>query len=513
MKKFVRKNLAAIIVVVVAIVAIGGVGWYLAANQAPSFAASTVGRGNVIQSVDEPGTVLAENDVAMSFEEPGQITAVNVREGDAVFSGEVLASLDVSSLMANLTQASATFAAAEANLDELASGTRPEQLQINQSGVVAAQASVNSATASLAAAAGSAYAAADDAVHNQADNLFSNLQSSNPTFLVPLSDSQMGITIVDSRISLIGIMKTWYSVATASSSNPVAEANLASTDLKTIQSYLDALALAVNNAASNGTITASALTGYKMNVVAARTEVTAAIGGLTTAQNAVAGATSALTVAQNELALAQAGATPQDIEAARAAAQEAQAAVLATQIAVNHAELVAPFAGTVQGLAAKVGQVVSPGIPMLSVMNSAGLKVEAYASEADVGKISAHDPANVTLDAYGTGTAFPATVTTIDSTETQANGSPSYQITLHFTNPDGRVKDGMTGDVRIITAEHDNVIEVPSRLVINSGNGSVVLVKNGGATEQHTVQTGIVGGDGMTEITSGLNVGDQLANF
>ena len=68
----------------------------------------------------------------------------------------------------------------------------------------------------------------------------------------------------------------------------------------------------------------------------------------------------------------------------------------------------------------------------------------------------------MTLDAYGTGTSFPATVTTVDSAETVVNGTPSYMVTLHFTNPDGRIKDGMTGSVHLVTAEHDNVVEVPS---------------------------------------------------
>ena len=508
-----RKNVLVIGVAAIVILGIGGAWWYVASSKAPSFSGTAATKGNVVQSVDEPGTVLAENSVTLSFQGAGQIASVNVQEGDAVSAGEVLASLDASSLVAGLEQASATYAAAVANLDQLASGTRPEQLQVNQSAVASAAAAVSSAQASLGTAAGSAYTAADDAVHNQTDNLFSNPQTNNPTFLVSISDTQMGINIVNARMALNSTLTNWFSAVTATTSDSVAEASLASTNLKQIQSYLDTLALAVNDATPNSSVSVAALAGYKMNIVTARTEVTAAITALTTAQNALTTAKSALTVAQNQLLLAQAGATPQSIEAQQAVVLQAHAAVTNAQIALGHAELIAPFSGTVQNLTAKIGQVVAPGSPMLSVTNDSGIKVVAYASQADVGKIALHDAANVTLDTYGTGTMFPATVTAIDNSETQVNGSPAYQMTLHFSKPDNRIKDGMTGNVHIITAEHDGVVEVPSRMVINQGNGDVVLVKNGTTAEQRSVQVGIIGNDGMTEITSGVSVGDQLVNF
>ena len=180
---------------------------------------------------------------------------------------------------------------------------------------------------------------------------------------------------------------------------------------------------------------------------------------------------------------------------------------------MDNASLVAPFPGTVQNLTAQVGQVVSPGAPVLSLVNNGGLKIETYVSEADVAKIKVGDTANVTLDAFGTGTTFPATVTTVDSAETQVNGVPSYLVTLHFTNPEPQVKDGMTGNVHIVLAEDDNVIAVPSGLVLTDGNQYFVLVKTATGTEQKQVQIGLVGDNGMTEITSGVNEGDTLVNF
>jgi hypothetical protein len=56
-------------------------------------------------------------------------------------------------------------------------------------------------------------------------------------------------------------------------------------------------------------------------------------------------------------------------------------------------------------------------------------------------------------------------------------------------------------------------VVVPSRLVINDGNNYFVLVQQGSQSVKTPVQIGLVGDNGTTEITSGINVGDILTNF
>ena len=470
MKSFFSHYLMPVVVGVVVIISAAGAFWYITSSHPPSFTGVTASRGNVISSIDEAGTVLAEDNVALSFQSAGQIAHVYVSEGSVIGAGTVLADLDTASLSANLDQANAALAAANAKLDELQAGTRPQQLDIDQTAVTDAQSSV-------LVDATNAYAAADDAVHNQTDNLFTNPRTNSPNFLVPVTDSQTLNNIGTGRIGIEAVLDGWYAAQNGSStagsvSVPTLTA-IADTALGKVQSYLDLLALAVNDATPASSASAATLAGYKANVATARTEVGAAVTALTSAESALASAQDALT-------LAQAGSTPQDIEDfEQAVVAQAQASVASAQVALNNASLIAPFPGTIQNLTAQVGQVVSPGAPVLSLVNNSGLKIQAYASEADVAKIKTGDTAQVTLDAFGTGTVFPATVTAVASAETQINGTPSYLVTLHFTSAEPQIRDGMTGNVDIILAEHDTVVEVPSRLVINNGNDYFVLVQNG----------------------------------
>lgn len=500
MKAFFVKNYIALGIVAV-LAAVGGGYWYIQSATPPTFSDVVVGKGNVIESVDESGSVRAENSAAISFQEAGQIAHVYVSEGSVISAGTVLADLDSAQLSAAVTQANAALTEAQAQLALLQSGTRPQQLQIDQSAVA-------SADRSLGIAVGNAYSASDDAVSNQIDNMFSNPQTNNPIFTVSNSNSQTINNIQNQRLQIGAALSQWYVALNATSTgfDPASLSGTATTNLQRIESYINAIALIVDEATPSGQLTTATIAQYKADVATARAEIEASI-------NAVSSNQSALTSAQNQLILAQAGSTPQSIEAQQAVVAQAQAVVASAQVALGNASLVAPFSGTVQDLTAQIGQVVTPGAPVMSLINNSGLKIEAYVSETDVAKIKPGDAANVTLDAFGTGTIFPATVTTVDAAETKVNGAAAYMVTLHFVNPNNSIKDGMTGNVQIIEAEHDNVIEVPSNLVVNDNGNYFVLVHAGNMTEKKPVQIGLVGDSGMTEIISGLSVGDKINNF
>lgn len=499
--------------VIVLVLVVGGAWWYVRSSAAPAFASVTVGKGDIVEAVDEPADVMSEQNAGVAFQEGGQIAAVYVHEGSVVHAGEALAALDASQLSAAAAQAEAAVsaaraaaAAAQAKLDGAVSGTRPEQLQIDENAVA-------SAKSTLAVSIGNAYSAADDAIENQTDNLFSNPKTTNPAFLVPTASSQTENDLASQRVAIGAALAKWYgdlSAPGADASSLAPEANAA---LAGIDSFINEISLAVNGAPAAAALSPSQLSADKAYVATARTEAEAAIGTDTSGE-------SSLKSAEDALALAEAGATPQDIAAqqaaldqANAAVAQAEAAATGAQVALSHATLVAPFSGTVQALTAQVGQVVAAGAPVLTLVNQSGLKIEACVPETEIAGIKPGEGAQITLDAFGTGTSFPATVTTVDPGETTVNGAPAYLVTLHFAGTASGVKDGMTGNVRIIEAEHDGVIEVPAKFIIANGSSSFVLVPGNGGTEEREVAVGIEGDNGMTEVSSGLSVGDKVVSF
>ena len=513
-KKFVGVHIKAVAAVIILVVVVGAV-WYVASSAEPPLGSYVIMQGNVAGSLDEPGTVVAVDKADLSFQEAGEIVHVYVKEGDAVSTGAAIADLDRASFETGVAQANAALSAAQVKLAELQTGATPQTIAVSQASLASAEQSLTNSYAGVVNTLNGAYASANDAVRTQLASFFSTPEGNDPQLTFSVNNSQVLNNIQNIRTSAGTDLNAWQANLaniTPDSSGAILDAALqnAMSSLSSIQNLMNESLTALTDESS---LSATTVATYKASATGGLTEVNAAVTNVSNAEQEIASGKAAVQEAQAGLNLTTASSTSQEIQEQQAAVAQAQAVAAAAQVALDNAALVAPFPGTVQDLTAQVGQVVSPGKPLLSVVNNGGLEVQAYVSESDVAKLKVGDAAAVTLDAFGIGTAFPATVTAIDSAETQVNGTPSYLVTLYFTNAEPQVKDGMTGNVHVILAEADNVVTVPTRLVLNNGNAYFVLVKtSSGGIEERPVQVGLVG-DGMTEITSGINQGDTLANF
>jgi hypothetical protein len=140
-----------------------------------------------------------------------------------------------------------------------------------------------------------------------------------------------------------------------------------------------------------------------------------------------------------------------------------------------------------------------------------GYEIEAKIPEIDIVKVKAGAKVNVTLDAYGKTAIFPATVTRVNPTATTEGTVPVYKAIVTFVGKDDRIKQGMTANVTIITAEKEKIYAVPSRFVtvLDGKVGQVVVIANG-KEEVRDVALGIRGDDGLLEVESGIFEGDVL---
>ena len=107
----------------VAVVAAGGVWYWLAAGSASSkvsYTTQVIERGDLTVTVTATGTVEPTNEVELSSELSGMIGSVAVDFNDTVAKGQVLASLKTDQLEANVDLATATLAVRKAELQQAA---------------------------------------------------------------------------------------------------------------------------------------------------------------------------------------------------------------------------------------------------------------------------------------------------------------------------------------------------------------------------------------------------------
>lgn len=172
----------------------------------------------------------------------------------------------------------------------------------------------------------------------------------------------------------------------------------------------------------------------------------------------------------------------------------------------------APFAGKVTRVNPHLGEVVSPGAVVARVASGNGFVVRASASETEVARLWAGLAATITFEALG-GKTFTGTLVSLSESATTNQGVVSYDAVFSFDAGDATIRDGMTADVEVVTAQKEGVTVLPARLLKRVDGKYTVAKYLGGADfaqEEVGVTTGLEGDEGTVEITGGLRPGDKV---
>lgn len=110
---------------------------------------ATADRGTVSSVVSGTGSLLPAGRMNVSFKQTGVLTEVDVKVGDKVTTGQVLARIDSTTQQAALASAQASIASAQANLQATQSPVTAAQVAQLQHQVSAAQQNYNDTVASV----------------------------------------------------------------------------------------------------------------------------------------------------------------------------------------------------------------------------------------------------------------------------------------------------------------------------------------------------------------------------
>ena len=147
--------------------------------------------------------------------------------------------------------------------------------------------------------------------------------------------------------------------------------------------------------------------------------------------------------AQAQLDLLEAGSTQEQIEAAQGRVAQAQAAL-------DEATLSAPFDGMIAELNANVGEMAGPGLRIASIADLNQWQVETDdLSEVDVVNVQPNAPVSITVDALP-GVTLNGQVKSIVPRSAVKRGDVTYTVRVAVTDPDPRLKWGMTASVDIL---------------------------------------------------------------
>lgn len=476
---------------------------------------ATVTRGSLQAQVSVSGSATITRQSKLSFGSAGILGQVSVKMGDEIKAGQVLASLDpstIATLQNAVTQAEATLNIAKMDLETAQNPYTASDLSAAQRSVQQTQANLDVAGQDLEdvrnpysdldlSLAESAVQSATVTLENAKRNL--GLAENDPTnnasirqleYEASFYENSYGKTLSRFQEGAVGQDKLdldYGNLLTAK------EKLTAAREKKEIS-----LASARDGVAKAQDILAKAQDDLSKKKAGADPKA------VQKQQSAVMSAETALQKARDDLATKQAGPDARNVEKMRNQVVSAEAAVNTAREKLKGATLVAPFDGVAGSVGINVGEQVGASTVILSLLDPQALRIDMNVAESDVSSLRRGQTASVTFDALS-GQTFQARVDSISPSAKMQQGVVNYPVALTLDRASG-IKEGMTATAQIVTQQKDNILLVPNRAIRTQGRTRTaqVLLPNG-TTETQTIQTGM-SGDQTTEVTSGLQEGDRV---
>ena len=520
-------------------------------------------QGTVIASVSGSGQVQAATTIGVKSQVTETVAKIYVKPGDHVKAGQLLLQLDTTNEAKVLRQAQLSMQSAQLSLAKLNEAPATTTLEGDQAAVLQGQQALVNDSSTIEKDYQSGFDSVSvafidfqtvmnglqdfvggtevDKMHSNPDayvNLMPNyLQLSTGPYAAAIkAEYQAAVTAFQQNL-------LDYHAASRNSSQTTLDAlfaeteNTAKTMSNTVKAGKDLLNYVMNNYPSTQglaalpTITTTFQTNFGTYTNTVNGDISNALGAQNTIvsdKNALTNDTFSLQQKQDTLTALQAGPNTLDVQSQNLSIEQQQISLQDAEQNLAYDSVRAPIDGIVSAVPSIIGESVpSPAVSIVSTGEIAQLTL----NEVDAAKVNVGDKATLTFDAFSN-LSLAGTVVELDPVGTVSQGVVNYNVQIGFTQPADTsstelVKPGMSVTANIVTQVDQNVIALPNAAVHTSAGASYVLepatalsasdvsasaaggILLTGGTKMVPVTTSLAN-DILTEIASGVNVGDQI---
>jgi HlyD family secretion protein len=179
-----------------------------------------------------------------------------------------------------------------------------------------------------------------------------------------------------------------------------------------------------------------------------------------------------LNEARTRALVAKQNSAQSDLDQATAALHQAEANVKIKEGALekakadlDHCTITSPIDGIVISRNVDVGQTVAASLQapvIFQIANDlAKMQIDANVAEADVGAVAVDQDVEFTVDAFPTRT-FPGKVVQVRNAPITVQNVVTYDTVIGVSNPEQKLKPGMTANVSIVAAHRDETLKIPN---------------------------------------------------
>ncbi len=416
-----------------------------------------VRKQNLNITVSANGTIQPERTVNLSPKNAGILKELLVNEGDLVKQGQIIAYMDDLNLQGELIQSKAKLASAEANLQKLKSGNRPEDIIQAQAQLEESQANLTK----LIAGNRREEITQAEARLKQADLAFKQAKEEFQRY------------------------ERLFKVGAISRQNFSDYQTKRDTSMLQLQESQQALALKKSG----------------------------------TRREDIQQAQARVKQLQQAFKLSQVGARKEDIAQARAEVNSAQGSLKTIQARIDDTVIRAPFNGLIAKIYAEPGSFVTPttsGSVVSSALSSSILsltsknQVVANVAESSISKIKIGQKVKILVDAYPE-KVFEGKVSQIAAKATIEQNVTSFEVKIAIVSEEEQLlKSGMNVSAEFQVGQLENTLVVPTVAIIRQQNQSGVYIVDADNKPQFIpVKTGVTV-KSKTQILSGITSDKQV---
>lgn len=158
---------------------------------------------------------------------------------------------------------------------------------------------------------------------------------------------------------------------------------------------------------------------------------------------------------------------------AKSAKEGLEANLEALEAQLRMAQIRAPFTGTVNKIHPKIGELASPGLPVLEIVNLDKMTVRADVSESYIGRIKKGQKVDLTFSSLDD---VKITTPIIRLSKVINQQNRTFEIELKIDNRAEKIKPNMVSTIRINDYRSNEAMVVPSLAIRKDIRGNFVYV-------------------------------------
>jgi HlyD family secretion protein len=406
------KRRVAVVGLAVALVALAGFWFWGNQANAAEYMTARVERGNLRNTVTATGTLQAVTTVQVGSQASGAISALYADFNSTVKKGQVIAQLDPSVTQAQVQQSRANLQQAEA------------QLQSARAAVAQSHAGVAQTRAGITDARAKAQAAGSTTQNQQAG----------------VSAAEANVAVLKAQMDDAASFLRQEQTLLQSGVIPQREYDTAQTSYRTAEARYN-----------------QSVAQLRMAQLSAQS---ASSAGQTQADAGVQQAQAQAQQSQGQVVGAQA-----QVANAAAQVQQARAALQLSELNLQHTTITSPIDGVVVSRDVNVGQTVAASLSAPTLFTIAQdltqMQVIANIDQADIGLVEQAKGVSFSVDAFPS-QEFKGTIQQMRLNPQNVQNVVTYNVVIDVSNPEQKLKPGMTANLTVTIDERNDVLKVPN---------------------------------------------------